>query len=92
MDDIITRLKSKQIQIQEKQRTEERRRGQVDQIKKTVEAEFQVTDLSSAQEKLTQINKAISADAAKLENLEAEMDAILAKANGEEVVADVGTV
>lgn len=92
MKDIIERLKIKQNQIQEKQRIEERRRGQVDQIKKTVESEFQVTDIPSAQEKLAQINTDITADAATLENLEKEMDDILAKASGEEVIVNVGTI
>lgn len=92
MKDIIGRLKSKQSQIQEKQRIEERRRGQVDQIQKTVQTEFGVSDLEKAVDKLTEIDTAISNDAETLESLEAEMDAILAKANGEEVAADVGTV
>ena len=68
---------------------EARRRGQLDQVQSSLKKEFGVDTLVEAQKKMNEIAAAITEDEVKLNSLDAEMAAIIAKAKG---ANDVGTV
>lgn len=89
MADIIAELNSKQTTIQEMLSKEARRRGQLDQVQSSLKKEFGVDTLVEAQKKMNEIAAAITEDEVKLNSLDAEMAAIIAKAKG---ANDVGTV
>jgi len=79
-DDIIQRLQKKQEEIQNMLRQEERRQGREDQLKKTLQEEFGVDSILSAQEEMAKIAAQNSEDEAQLVQLEKEMDSIITNA------------